>query len=47
MCGCDERVDVIGHDHEAVELETALFAVAEEGGDHELGVKSALKYGRR
>jgi hypothetical protein len=39
----DEYVNVIGHDYEAVKQEAALFAIAEERGDHELGVRGALK----
>ena len=41
--GCQQSVQVIGHDDEAVELEAALFAVAEKGRHHEVGVGGALE----
>jgi hypothetical protein len=36
-------MDVVGHDCEAVELETVFVAVLEEGGDEEFGVGCALE----
>ena len=39
----DENVDVVGHDDEAVELETVFVAVLEERGDEEFGVGCALE----
>ena len=39
----DKNVDVVGHDDEGVEGETALVAIAEEGRDHELCVFRALE----
>ena len=35
---CKKDVDVVGHDDEAVELEAALFAVAEECCEHQVSV---------
>jgi hypothetical protein len=42
----DEDVCVVGHDYEAVELETVLFAMLEESCDEEFGVGCALKVAR-
>jgi hypothetical protein len=36
-------VDVIGHDGEAVEIETALVSVLEDDGDEEFDVGCALE----
>jgi len=36
-------VDVVWHDDECVEGETALIAIAEEGLNHQFGVCSSLK----
>ena len=41
--GCDEHVDVIGHDDEAVEREAGLIAVTEEGVHHKIRVDGALE----
>lgn len=41
--GCDQYVEVVRHDGERVERESAPIAVAEESGDHELGVRGALE----
>jgi hypothetical protein len=41
--GCDERVDVVRHDDEAVKCETGLIAVTEERVHHEIRVCGALK----
>jgi hypothetical protein len=44
VCGWrDEDVRVVGHDDEAVELETVLIAMLEEGCDKEFGVGRALE----
>ena len=39
----DEDVDVIGHDDEAVKLETTLVAIAGKSLDHEFCVRRALE----
>jgi hypothetical protein len=41
--GCDEYVDVIRHDDEAVEREAGLIAVTEEGVHHEIRVGGTLE----
>ena len=41
--GCDQDVNVIGHDDEAVELKATLFAVTRECVQHKVGVCGALK----
>ncbi len=41
--GCNEYVDVIGHDDEAVEREAGLIAVTEEDVHHEIRVGGALE----
>jgi hypothetical protein len=40
---CDEDMNVVWHDREGVERESALVPVAEQGGNHELGVRGALE----
>lgn len=42
-CWCDEDVDVVGHDGEAMELELSGVAVAEESGDEKICVCGALE----
>ena len=41
--GGEEDVEVVGHDHVAVEEEAGLVAVAEEGGEEEFGVCGGLE----
>jgi hypothetical protein len=41
--GCDQHVEMVWHDGEGVERESALIAVPEESGDHEFGVRGALE----
>jgi hypothetical protein len=36
-------VNVVGHDDKSVDSETALIAIAEEGGDHKLCAFRALE----
>jgi hypothetical protein len=40
---CDEYVDVVGHDCEAVEFEAIFVAMLEERCDEEFGVGCALE----
>ncbi len=42
-CGCDQEVDVVGHDGEGVELELGCVPVAEECCDEEFGVYGSLE----
>ena len=42
-CGSDENVEMVGHDREGMKRESALVAVAEEGCDHQLGIRGALE----
>jgi len=41
--GSEEEVDMVGHDGEGVEREAALFAIAEERGEHDFRGRGALE----
>ena len=41
--GSEEDVDMVGHDGEGVEGEAALFAIAEERGEHDFRGRGALE----
>jgi hypothetical protein len=40
---CDQYVEMVWHDGEDVEGESALIAITDESGDHEFGVRGALE----